>query len=150
MPTTVYNPVLPYAFQVSGGGWTSPLGFSRVTGLGGEIGVLEWRELTDPGTAIKLPTEIAFSAVVLERGVDPDEGLWSWWKEVADATSKGSQSFTRKTLLITAFSKARQKTREWEVYAAWPQAVRWGDLDAMSSGILVESLVLANEGVRVK
>ena len=146
--------VLPYAFTVSGGDWLrGGIGFSRVSGLDAEIGVVEWNQLTDPATPIKFPRESTYGDITLERGLDLDKELWTWWNETSMLVRGGALNLPRFTLLVTAFGKGALDNAgtircQWNVYAAWPRKVKWGDLDAQTSGMLVESLVLAHEGVQ--
>ena len=144
---TPHEYVTPYIFEVEGGG-ISVLHFSRVTGLGGEIGVKEWRQVNDPGTPIKLPTEMVFDDITLERGVDTDGTLAKWWTEVADSVASGASSFQRYSLIVTAYGRNRNIQARWQVSGAWPRKVKWGDLDASTSGMFIESLVIASEGVK--
>jgi len=158
IPVRSGDPLRGFRFKVFIEGFKTPLGFMRVGGLGGTIGVREYRELTDPVTAYKLPTEVSFGDVVLERGVSLSYDLENWWDSAllssANVTSMDRREVTIKVIGRGADSPQRGRGELDEplyrvvvVHRAWPTGLQYGDLNAMDSGVLVQSLTLANEGI---
>lgn len=154
-----------FRFRVSiqnlpGGDTETPhndMGFMRVSGLQADVGVYEWQEVTDPVTVHKLPDRIKFSDLVLERGVAfRRTSLWQWFTQVEDALRLTFQSGTqprgfRSDLTITVFDKGVYPGRgslQWHVFSAFPKSIKFGDFDAQSSSVVIESLTLAHEGYR--
>lgn len=125
------------------------LGFQRVSGLQAAVGVKEWQEISDPVTVWKIPDRIQFSDVVLERGATTDRnGLWNWYVAVVEALQVGIPSNFRSTVTIRCFEKgASSPARIWTIFRAFPKTIKFSELEATSSNTLIESLVLANEGI---
>jgi phage tail-like protein len=152
MPVSSYDPLTGFKFKVILG-TGADIGFMKVSGLDLEVGVFEWQEVSDPVTVWKLPDRIKFSDITLERGIAADDStLWKWFEEVEEALNSGSPANFRRTCTIQVFAKGdgENPAREWEVYDAFPKNIKIGELDATSSNIYIESLVLAHEGFRLK
>jgi len=146
--TTQHTYIIPFRFTVVGSRWLNSAGFSRVSGLSGEVEIMEWRELTDPATPRKLPKELVFGDITFERGMTTEKGLRDWWSETQGIIVNGARTLERETVTVTAYDRNKSVEATWEIYEAWPRVLKWGDLDANTSGMLIETLVLANEGVR--
>lgn len=141
-----------FRFMVQVPRFTAPIGFMSISGLNGEMTPEEWKEITDPVTALKFPTEITFDNLVLSRGVDYDNNVSKWWA----STILANQNVTdvdRQEVTITALDKGTAaggaRSRVWTVNRAWPIGLRMNDFNAGESGVLIQSLVLANEGIRL-
>ena len=158
MGITTYDPLLGFKFIVEIGSSTF-LGFQKVSGLSLDVGILEVAEISDPVTVTKLPDRISFSDVTLDRGAIPTTEyhyLWDWYMEVVNALSNGMPRNFRRTVSIQAASKGvsldkkpGEGLRRWEIYNAFPKSVKFGEFDATSSAVLIESLTLTNEGYKL-
>jgi phage tail-like protein len=136
------------------------MGFMKISGLQADVGVYEWQEVTDPVTIHKLPDRIKFSDLILERGVASDRwSSWDWFLDVeialADTFSPASSMNPypiRSDLTITAYDKGANDfigwSAIWKVFSAFPRTVKFGEFDAQSSSVVIESLTLAHEGYR--
>jgi phage tail-like protein len=159
MAVATYDPLLGFKFLVeipklSG----AVFGFQKVSGLSLDVGILEVTEISNPVTVTKLPDRISFSDLTLERGASPSTGyadLWSWFKLVEAALNDGYPADFRMQVNIKTAPKGilldsqDPSVREWHVYNAFPKTVKFGEFDATSSAVLIESLTLANEGYRL-
>jgi phage tail-like protein len=134
------------------------IGFMRVSGLSADISPLEWKEITNPVTAIKLPNEISSSDVVLERGLDSSGHIARWWGDVISmsqlwGTVAGETStagiLQKWDVQIGVYGKGQGNplVKIYTIYNAWPRAIKVSDFDSMSSGLVIQSLTLANEGI---
>lgn len=132
------------------------MGFMKISGLQADVGVYEWQQVTDPVTVYKLPDRIKFSDLVLERGVITERtSLWSWFNRIEDVLAntymQGKLASFRSNLSITVFDKGYNFPRgsvQWRIFSAFPRSIKFGDFDANSSSVLIESLTLAHEGYR--
>jgi phage tail-like protein len=115
--------------------------FLRVKGLSREVKVEVRREGGVNDYEHKLMTQVSYPSVILERGLALAD-LWDWAQAVADG------DVTRKTVCVRLHNEANQKAWSWRIENAYP--VKWAtaDLDAQSSGVLLESLELAHHGFR--
>lgn len=144
------DPLRGFRFEVEVSRFTSKVGFMKVSGLGGDMTPEEWQEITDPVTTLKFPNEIKFGDVVLERGVDYNNECSRWWEEVMTASMNMKQLF-RETVRIRVKDKGitgpGQGNRVWTIHRAFPISFKVSELDALGSGVLIQTLVLANEGI---
>lgn len=156
------DPTQGFLFRVSfAPGFGNPpgpgeyVGFKKVSGLGAAIERLEWQECTDYGPSLQFPAKLRYSEVTLERGVDLNDTMWRWFCEVKDVT----KNFTwrplltfRKDVTITLYDRRSLASglaeARWTLKEAWPTAYDWGDLDAMSSEVLLATVKLAHEGIQ--
>ena len=149
------DPLRGFKFYVNfGSGDLTEMGFMKVSGLQVDVEEYSWEEISDPVTAFKLPGILKFSDVILERGaVRITSSIWEWFQEIEQALKDGNPKSIRRNLDIWLQDKGMANQAEvalaWQVYAAFPKTVKYGELDAMSSAVFIESLTLANEGVRL-
>ena len=119
-------------------------GFSEVTGLQGEVDVLELEEGGENGFVHKLPGRAKFGNLTLRRGVVTTE-LWRWFALVASGRP------VRRTLSVVVLPGAQAAIPERFVFEkALP--VRWcgPELRAEQSGVAMETVEIAHHGFRVE
>lgn len=148
------DPLLGFRFQVDFGAGASEMGFMKVSGLQVDIDEYAWEEISDTVTAFKLPGIVKFSDLSLERGaIRAVSPVWRWFREVEEALKTGRPTSMRRTLTIRLQEKGMSDPEayalEWQVFAAFPKTIKYGELDATSSAVFIESLTLANEGIRL-
>ena len=138
------------------------LGFQKVSGLQADIGVMEWKEISNPVSPLKFPSTFKFGDLKLDRGVSTNRrGLWKWYEDVLQTMQLGTATVEcRATVTIhvipkgfipysTSGSGGGSGMMTWQVYHAFPKQIRFGDFDAEGSNVLIESLTLANEGFKL-
>jgi phage tail-like protein len=163
---SAHDPFRGFKFQVTvaglGNGGSEKIGFQSVAGLSQETEVVEYSEGTDPVTARKLPGPTTYEAITLARGLSRSRFLLQWRNQVisAEAYSLNATVFGfRREVTIELFDKGAEANFDfslgrsftpavatWEVTKAWPSSLKISDLDAGSSDVVVETLVLAHEG----
>jgi phage tail-like protein len=126
-------------------------GVSHVSGLRRFTDVVLQREGGDPNTQHKSPGVTHFEPITLERGVTHDPEFEAWANKVskigAGPGSETSLADFRKNIVIELFNEAGQVVKAYNVYRCWPSRyVALPDLDANSSEVALETLVLENEG----
>jgi len=126
-------------------------GVSHISGLGRSTDVVVHREGGDPNTQHKAPGVTHFEAITLERGVTHDAAFEEWanrvWKIGAGPGGEASLADFRKNVVIELYNETGQLVKAYSVYRCWPSRyVALPDLDANSSGVALETLVLENEG----
>ena len=126
-------------------------GVSHISGLGRSTDVVVHREGGDPNTQHKAPGVTHFEAITLERGVTHDAAFEEWankvWKIGAGPGGEASLADFRKNVVIELYNEAGQLVKAYKVYRCWPSRyVALPDLDANSSAVALETLVLENEG----
>jgi phage tail-like protein len=116
-------------------------GFSEVSGLGGSIDVIEYREGADASSgARKIPGRVRYGNVTLGRGLTDSRDLYDWWSAVASGKAD------RRAAAIVLLDGERNPVRRWTLREAWPARYAVSALDAGTSGLVIETLELAHEG----
>jgi phage tail-like protein len=117
-------------------GGISSASFVRCSGLGAAVEVLEVAE-GGAGAARKLRGDLAWSSIVLERGVTRDRELHDWFV-------KGD----RRDGAVILLSAGGKEAARWAFARGWP--CRWEGpvLDARAAEAAIEALEIAHEGLQ--
>lgn len=158
MPLFPKNPqrLTPYAnfrFRVK---WDNAyvLGISKVSGLSRTTQVIQHREGGDPSPIHLAPGQTEYGPVTMERGVSYDVTFEQWANKTFDWTNSGSavgQNTSlldfRKDLTIEVYNEAGMKVIAYNVHRAWVSEFHaMSDLDGVGNALIVESIVIQNEG----
>lgn len=144
------DPYRNFKFEVEIDGFVRA-GFSKVTGLGRTTEEISYREGGENETPHKLPGQTSFGDVTLERGISDDEDFQNWSDTIFNVDQvegqQGDDEFRRKVVVYLK-NKAGDRVVKWTVTRAWPKEFNAADLDANANDVLIESMVLANEGIK--
>jgi phage tail-like protein len=150
------NIIFPYKnfrFQVK---WDNDViaGVSKVTGLKWTTEVVSHREGNDPSTARHSPGRTAFEPITLERGITIEPAFITWanlvWNTSNGTVGGISLAGYKKNITIELFNTQAVLVRRYSVYNAWVSSFTGqADLDANANAVLIESMVLQNEGWQV-
>ena len=118
--------------------------FAEVTGLGVEIGVVEYRSGSEDITVRKLPGLAKYSNITLKRGIVGDLSLWEWLRTVRQGQVQ------RKNGVIVLLNEAREPVLRIRFHRGWP--CKWAGpmLDAKSNEVAIEELVICHEGLEIE
>jgi phage tail-like protein len=126
-------------------------GFSKISGLREEIEVVDQRDGIDPLQTRKLVGTHAGSDCTLEKGVFGEKhDILQWFKDTK-GTSDGippKQGFKR-TVKVMVLGADGELKRTITLLRAWPKSYELSDLDASSSELALESLVLTFEDMDI-
>jgi phage tail-like protein len=117
--------------------------FTECSGLGSTTEVIENREGGDNVTVRKLPGKTSYTDISLKWGSTTSTELWEWRQQIVQGI------VVRKNGSIVVFDLAnRTEVARWNFARAWPTKWDGSGLNAKGSDILIETLVLAHEGLR--
>jgi phage tail-like protein len=124
---------------------------SKVSPLRRTTEVLKYREGGDPSTSRKSPGRTEYDPITLERGVTQDLDFEQWankvWLLHAGLGSEVSLADFRKDIILDFFNEAGQKVLSYKIYRCWVSEYEpLPELDANSSAIAIQRIVLQNEG----
>jgi phage tail-like protein len=138
-----HHPLTVNQFQVEAG--FNRVGFARVLLPRLERDVIRYREGGDRVDSVRqLPGLLKLGDCVLERGVlAADNEFFVWMQQVHIGVAE------RRDVVVRLLDAQFQPTVSWVLRNAFPVALEWSMLDAQNSGVLIESLRLAVEGVDV-
>lgn len=153
--TARHDPYKDFAFEVviTGAQNFAKFGFSKASGLKGDIDVIEYREGGDNFTAHKSPGQTKYDPITLERGMSEDADSWNWFTQVFNLSGMGGQVAEpnfKGTMQVKLKDRDGSIVRTWECVECWPSSYDVGDLDASGNGVLIERLVIQHEGFTVK
>ena len=118
--------------------------FSEVRGLEVSIDVVEYRAGDAKlNTEQKLPGLYKVTDVTLKRGLTRDLALWNW------ITNAMVGTVNRADVLIRLLDQSENPVLVWKLRNAWP--CKWSGpvLNAGSSDVAIEELVLCHEGLEL-
>lgn len=156
------DPFRNFRFEVEIDNTFTRLGFQKVSGLKESTEVIDYREGGDVDTVRKLPGMTSYEPITLERGIATDTDMQDWRRQIRDLDAAPPSPFPtsdpkgdgavdgfRKTVFIFLRDKSNRRVKRWTVYRAWPSALEVDDLDATANDVLIERLVLQNEGIKL-
>lgn len=136
------DPYLRMWFLLEIGG-ISIAGFSECHMPAATSSVVKYREGTDPSTPRKLPGLNEYGPLVLEVGVtDASQELFEWRQLV----ERGKMASARRKIAVVLLDAERQPAARWEFDEAWPAQYEAPRLEADSSDVAIERLVVVHEG----
>lgn len=136
--TAAEDPLQQFKFRVTVPGLPSGLGFKSCTGLNFETEVVEYDEGAWDYTH-KLPGRGKVGEVTLERGCYADTAF----KDLVISTLTSSNF--RGTVIIEHINRFGEVARTYKLAEAWVSKWENSDLDASSSDVAIEKLVLQFE-----
>jgi phage tail-like protein len=144
------DPYRNFKFEVEIDGFTRA-GFQKIGGLKHSVEVIEYREGGTNETTLKMPGQSSFDAVTFERGKSDDTDFLTWIQSIfsldnADG-AQGTEDY-RKDVTIYLKDKAGSQVVKWTLYNCWPSEMSSSDLDATGNDVVIETLVLQNEGIK--
>lgn len=118
--------------------------FKSVSGFSSDVNVSEYRE---GGfgylTARKLPGLVNYDDITLEKGLYQNPLLYNFFNDYLEGNN-----FTPVNAQIIVYNNAGVPTASWTVINAWPKSYKSTDLSADDSQVLIETLILAHEGIK--
>ena len=137
-------PLVNFHFQVEWGG--SRIGFSEVSGLAVEHELIEYRDGASPEyQTIKMPGMRKYSNIILKRGTFQEDNEFFQW-----VSTYTLAKIERRDITIALLNEQHEPIIVWKVKNAWPISLKFGELNAIKSEFLIESLEIAHEGLTVE
>lgn len=104
----------------------------------------------------KLPGMVSFEAITLEQGVTQDKTFEKWATTMGNYMgAKGTDAEKtpndfRRDIDIEIFNLNNERVKAYRVYNCWvSKYTAVPDLDANSGDVMIQTLVLENEGIQV-
>jgi phage tail-like protein len=119
--------------------------FTEVSGLKGDVEEFEIKEGGLNSRTHKFPGRVSWGPITLKKGLGDAAFFWEWWETVA---SESASLECRKNVKITMLDRDNDSTlRIWNLKDAWPKSWEAPGLNAGSSELAIETLVLNHSGV---
>jgi phage tail-like protein len=144
MPEQRDDPYLDFNFLVEIDG-VAAAGFAEVDLPAATIEVVRYRDGADRQSSPRsLPGRVSYGRVVLRRGFAGDATLFDWWQKLAEGT------IDRRNVAVILLDEARNPVARWLLQNAWPARYEAGALNALGNDVVVETLELAHDGLRLE
>jgi phage tail-like protein len=121
-------------------------GFSEVAIGDASNDPIEYREGNEITTVRKLKGLNKYGSITLKWGLTDSIELSNWHRMVVDDATPLSAA--RRTVVIRIQNEAGEDKAAYEVTRAWPTKYNPTDLNGKGNEVAIESLELANEGIR--
>ena len=140
MPTPARkDPYKNFNFLVEIDGITQA-GFSEVSGLQLDIDVIEYRDGSDPSSAVrKLPGRARVGDITLKRGITASNQLQAWIESAAQG------NVNRKNGVIVLLDDERNPVVRWKFSNAFPRKWEGPLLASKGTDVAIETLTLCCE-----
>ncbi len=121
----------------------SEIAFQEASGLDTEYDVMEYRNGNSPEYSIvKMPGLKKASDITLKKGTFKDDSaLFDYFSQVK------MNVIARKTVTISLIDETGNALFVWTLINAFPKKVTGTSMDAKSSDVAIEEIVLAHEGL---
>lgn len=116
-------------------------GFQEVSGLSIETEVETIKEGGVNDFVHQLPKGTKYSDITLKRGLTDSYALSDWYDDVVNGI------IVRKSLSIHLINGEGERVRSWHVFDAYPKKWTGPTLNAGSSAVATESLVIAHQSL---
>jgi phage tail-like protein len=148
--TNRIDPYKNFKFLVRFEGVNNPVaGVSKVSTLKRTTEVVSHRDGGDLSTPRHAPGSTKYEPITLERGVTFDPAFEIWANLVFSTQGPGAVSLKnyKRNLFIDVLNLQGVKVKSYKVLRAWvSEYVALPDLDANANAILLEHVVVQNEG----
>ena len=133
-----------YYFMLNLGGAEAAGYFAECSGLSSSHEVVAHTASDEKGKSIvqKFPGQLVWSNITFKRGVDTNNQLWLWRKEIIDGKIKES----RKDGTIQVVDAMGAPVATYSFVRAWPCRYSSPGLHAGGNEALIEELEIAHEG----
>lgn len=146
--TTRTDPYKNFKFQIV---WEGRVvaGMSKVSSLKRTTQVVSHREGGDVSTPRHSPGATSFEAITFERGItfDPDFEAWANLVYSTDGDAAVSLKNYKRDIIVNVLNLQGVVVRSYRVFRCWvSEYTAQGELDSNANAILMESIVVQNEG----
>ena len=121
-------------------------GFSEVAIGDASNDPIEYREGNEITTVRKLKGLNKYGNITLKWGLTDSIELSNWHRMVVDDATPLAAA--RRTVVIRVQNEAGEDKAAWEITRAWPTKYNPADLNGKGNEVAIDSLELANEGIR--
>lgn len=146
-----HEPFANFRFSVrlyTGGNAYIRMGFTNVSGLKADIAYEARKELGNVGVYRNIPETALLEPLRLSHGMSDDSSLV--FEYANQFTAFGIRPKPFKKVIIELWDKAGNPRKTWVYTNAWISELQWGDLNALASEVMLETMTLVPEGLGVE
>ena len=138
------NPLIGARFALDVQGVVSSF-FASASGFSNSSEVITHQAVDAAGKSIvqKIPGDLTWDDITLERGITDDLALWNWRQQVVDGDVAGA----RKDGSVIMYNQAGEEVSRWNFFNGWPSSWTGPDVSAEDQSVAIESISIAHEGL---
>lgn len=91
----------------------------------------------------KIPGELNWGDITLQRGITDDLSLWKWRQQIID----GRINEARKDGSIVLYNQEMTEVARFNFHNGWPSAWKGPDVNAEDNSVGIEEITIAHEGL---
>lgn len=153
--TSAFDPFRKFKFRIKVNN-VPVAGLTKCSALTVNVESKEFRSGDMDSFKHKLPGMVSFEPITLEQGVTNDKTFEAWATTMSNymgnkgADSQKTPNNFRKDIDIEIFNLNNEKVKAYRVYNCWvSKYTAVPDLDANSADVMIQTIVLENEGIQV-
>lgn len=150
-----FDPYRKFKFRIKIDG-SVVAGLTKCSALAISVESTDFRAGDHESFKRKLPGQVSFDAITLEQGVTQDKTFETWATAMSNYVgNKGTDAEKtpdafRKDVDIEVYNLNNQRVKAYRVFQCWASKyTALPDLDATSSDVMIQTLELQNEGIKV-
>lgn len=119
--------------------------FASASGFNNSSEVITHQAVDAAGKSVvqKIPGDLTWDDITLERGITDDLGLWDWRQQVIEGDVAGA----RKDGSVIMYNQAGEEMSRWNFVNGWPSSWNGPDVSAEDQSVAIESISIAHEGL---
>ena len=153
--TSAFDPFRKFKFRIKVNN-VPVAGLTKCSALTISVESKEFRSGDMDSFKHKMPGMVSFEPITLEQGVTNDKTFEAWATAMSNyvgnkgADSQKTPNNFRKDIDIEIFNLNNEKVKGYRVYNCWvSKYTAVPDLDANSADVMIQTIVLENEGIQV-
>ena len=119
--------------------------FQSASGFSNTSEIITHQAVDAAGKSVqqKIPGDLTWDDITLERGITDDLALWNWRQQVVDGDVEGA----RKDGSVVMYNQSGTEVTRWNFINGWPSAWNGPDVGAEDQSVAIESISIAHEGL---
>lgn len=119
--------------------------FSQASGFNNSSEVVDHIAVDANGRSVKqkIPGDLTWDDLTLNRGITDDLALWNWRQQVIDGDVIGA----RKDGSVIMYNQASQEMARFNFTNGWPSGWKGPDVSSEDQSVAIEEITIAHEGL---
>ena len=119
--------------------------FSQASGFNNSSEVVTHQAVDAAGKSVvqKIPGDLTWDDITLNRGITDDLALWDWRQQVIDGDVVGA----RKDGSVIMYNQASQEMARFNFRNGWPSGWKGPDVSSEDQSVAIEEITIAHEGL---
>ena len=119
--------------------------FSQASGFNNASEVITHQAVDGQGRTViqKIPGDLTWDDITLNRGITDDSSLWDWRQKVID----GEVESARADGSIVMYNARHAEVARFNFRNGWPSSWKGPDVSADDESVAIEEITIAHEGL---